>query len=509
VEGRVLRYRGGIYVLMNAAILLAAAFGSMSGNASAGSAVYACTLFLLCSMPSLWLQRFNDRYALLMVFMGTYFLLFGALSLRNVLLGSDIVAVSGNEFMTTAQVAVLLGAVLVLAGYRFGSFLVRPVAQGEVGTDFPNAAVLLIGLVCWTSGSAALAYYAIVVTPENSYQATAHGLESMGPLLTFVVMLGYLVQPLGVVILSYGYAKNRTGFWLILVLTMVFLQLVLGFITDTKGTALLGILLVAITQALWDNKLPKGWVAGILVFAILVFPVLQAARVVRGEYGLNRAQAFEHITEMVARAWESREKVNDGKPQQRAQTFLERSSGEAALEPVFEHAGVDTPFLDGYTLAGLQFAFIPRLLLPDKESVSAGQLYNHVFLHAASDDFTYISFSVLGEFYWNFGWPGVIGGMLLTGLVLGVTGAKSSLAEVHSLSRLLILLVSIMQLCFGFGGTIAVALVVWMRAIAAIGLMHLVFARPTSASAKSPSLKRPDGVADAGSGLPVFPNMMR
>jgi hypothetical protein len=258
---------------------------------------------------------------------------------------------------------------------------------------------------------------------------------------------------------------------------------------------------------------PKSWVAGVLVFAILVFPVLQAARVVRGEYGLNRAQAFEHLTEMVARAWESREKVNEGKPQQRAQTFLERSSGEATLEPVFEHAGVDTPFLHGRTLAGLQYAFIPRLLLPDKEAVPAGQLYNHVFLHAPSDDFTYISFSVLGEFYWNFGWPGVVCGMLLTGLVLGVTGAKSSLAEKRSLSRLLILLVSIMQLCFGFGGTIAVASVVWMRAMAAIGLMHLMFARPTSPSAKAPDLsaKPQQGASSSnpGSTLPLFPNLMR
>jgi hypothetical protein len=300
-----------------------------------------------------------------------------------------------------------------------------------------------------------------------------------------------------------------------LVLTMVFAQLLLGFITDTKGTALIGVLLVAITQTLWDNKLPKGWIAGVFVFALLVFPVLQAARVVRGELGLNRMQAFEHMGDVLARAWESRTKVNDENSKHRAQTFLERSSGEAALEPVFDHAGVDTPFLHGRTLAGLQYAFIPRLLLPDKESVPAGQLYTRTFLHAASDDFTYISFSVLGEFYWNFGWTGVVCGMLLTGFILGVTGAKSSLDEVHSLPRLLILLVSIMQLCLGFGGTIAISYTMWMRAIAAIGLMHLLFARPTSS--RAPVLaSAPDGrggreivASNAGAALPVFPNMMR
>jgi hypothetical protein len=304
---------------------------------------------------------------------------------------------------------------------------------------------------------------------------------------------------------------------------MVVLQLLLGFVTDTKGTAVIGVLLVAITQTLWDNKLSKAWIAGVLAFAILVFPVMQAARVVRGERGLDRAQAFERIPEMMARAWEAREKVNDSdKPHERAQTFLERTSGEAALEPIFEHAGVDTPFLEGRSLMPVVFAFIPRLLLPDKEGVSLGQMYNHVFLHASADDFTYISCSVLGEFYWNFGWPGLVGGMLLLGLVLGVAGAKSSLAEVHSLTRLLILLVSIMQLCLGFGGNTAVSWVLWLRAVAAIGLLHALFARPTAArpviesSAPLPT-NVPDAVPKQGTdllqarsaGVPLLPNMMR
>jgi hypothetical protein len=157
------------------------------------------------------------------------------------------------------------------------------------------------------------------------------------------------------------------------------------------------------------------------------------------------------------------------------------------------------------------YAFIPRLLVPDKKSIALGQLYNHVFLHAASDDFTYISVSVLGEFYWNFGWPGVIGGTLLTGLIMGITGAKSSLAEVHSLTRLLILLVSIMQLCFGFGGSIGVSYVLWLRAVAAIGLMHVLFTRPASSvtNASNPLVKRKDSVASAGSVLPLYPNIMR
>jgi hypothetical protein len=477
VEHWILRYRAGIYVSLGAALLLGSALGVLSGNAPAGTAAYACLLCMLCLVPSLWMERVNDRYALLAVFMGAYFLFFGALSLKLVLLGSDTdtVAEARDDFMTTAQVAVLLGAVLALVGYRVGASMVPRAAHGTVVTDWSNTAVLGNGLACWVLGSGAMVYYTIFVTTENTVQATSQGFAAMGPVLTFLVMLGQLVQPLGLLILTYGYAKNRTPFWLGLVLAVILLQLILGFAIDSKGVALLGILMVAISQTLWDNKLPKSWLAGVVVFAIVIFPVFQAARVERGERGLDRQQAVQRLSEVWERAWESREKVNEGK--HRSQTFLERSSNDTALEMIFQHVGVDKPFLNGSTLVALPYAFIPRLLIPDKEDVPVGQLFNHVFLHGASDDFTYISVSELGEFYWNFGWPGVIIGMLLTGLLLGFTGAKSSLAEVPSLTRLLVLVITIKTLCFGFGGSIALSYVIWMRAVAAIGLLHLAFAR--------------------------------
>jgi hypothetical protein len=475
VEHWILRYRAGIYVLLSAVLLLGGGLGVVSGNASAGTAAYACLLCMLCLVPSVWMERVNDRYALLAVFMGTYFLCFGAVSLKLVLLGSDTVPEVREDFMTAAQLAVLLGAVLVLVGYRAGSSLVPRVVLGAAATDWPTTAVLGIGLTCWVLGSCAVAYYAIVVTPENTIRATQQGLASMGPILTFLVMLGQLLQPLGLVMLAYGYAKNRTPLWLGLVLAVVFLQLVLGFVIDQKGIALLGVLMVAISQTLWDNRLPKGWLAGVIIFAIVIFPVFQAARVERSERGLDRQQAFQRISEVFERALESRVKVTEGK--HRSQTFVERSSNEAVLEPIFQRVGVDTPLLRGSTLVALPFAFVPRLLIPDKEDVAVGQLYHRVFQQALSDDFTYISVSHLGELYWNFGWPGVICGMFLTGILLGFTGAKSSLAEVHSLTRLLVLLVTIKMICFGFGGSIAISYVPWMRAVAAVGLLHLMFAR--------------------------------
>ena len=150
MQGWILRRRASLYVLVNGAVLLASVFGMMSNDASAGVVTYTCVLFMLASVPMLWMERINDRYALLAVFMGTYFLFFGALSLRNTVLGSDLapVTVEHDAFMTAAQFAVILGAALVLVAYRFGCHLIRPAQQNGAAGDFANFWVLGIGLIC-------------------------------------------------------------------------------------------------------------------------------------------------------------------------------------------------------------------------------------------------------------------------------------------------------------------------------------------------------------------------
>ena len=68
-----------------------------------------------------------------------------------------------------------------------------------------------------------------------------------------------LVAPLGMLILTYGYARYRTRFWFGLILGLMFAQLVIGFVTDIRGQALMPPLMVIVALTLVDNKLPKGW----------------------------------------------------------------------------------------------------------------------------------------------------------------------------------------------------------------------------------------------------------
>ena len=87
-SGWLVRYRAAIYPIANIAVLLAAVTRAGSGEMAAGAAIYVAILFALCSAPLLLLRRLNDRYALLAVFLGLYFIFFGGLDLQTVLFGA-------------------------------------------------------------------------------------------------------------------------------------------------------------------------------------------------------------------------------------------------------------------------------------------------------------------------------------------------------------------------------------------------------------------------------------
>jgi hypothetical protein len=82
-------------------------------------------------------------------------------------------------------------------------------------------------------------------------------------------------------------------------------------------------------------------------------------------------------------------------------------------------------------------------------------------------------------------------------------------------------LITVQAMCIGFSGTMPVSYLLWMRSMAAIGLMHLIFARRAPASTlekpvdAAPASRAPQAGFDLGKAValtapaPRFPNLMR
>jgi hypothetical protein len=457
-------------------------------------------LFALCTAPVLFLERLNGRYVLLAVFMAFYFLFFGMLDSIALIFGTTQMLVQPGG----AEWALLVGATCTLVGYLLTSRIARN-APRRPADDWPQNVILVVGLLLWTVGSASQTYFLVYVMPDSTSITAARAFTALGPTLTFAFMLGSLVAPLGLLILACGYAKFRTLPWLLLIAVVLVVQVAMAFVGNSRGLALMPPVVVIMAVAIKDSRLPKTWIVACLFLFPLAFQFVSAYRAeITSERGLSRTQAVNNLSHVIDVVVASVERTH--RPGERASIF-ERASLKDNFDLEYARTGVDRPFQNGRTLLAIPLAFIPRMVLPDKPDVETGRLFNHQF-YGGTDD-TYISPSHLGELYWNFGWPGLVAGMLLIGMLLGFVGARTDLSERFSVTRVLVLLVTVQYLCWGSEGDMQ-SYVSWIRSIAVIGLLHLMFAR----LAREPALTAmPDSDARmSGGGPPLrlsrFPNIL-
>lgn len=474
-----------LYVLANLCFAILVIIAGLVRTGPGPHGAYLIALAALCTAPLIEMRRLNDRYALLAYFSAMYFMLFGILDLSALLTGAG-----GDQYRNQAQElsatewVILAGGLAVQLGYRIGVRLWRPDAR-RLRHDWPRSltvygAMTLCAFSTWLSWRFNID---IMVAPTAEAQRLGYG--SLTAWQVFGFMVSAYVQPLSIVVLAYAYCQRRQPVLAVALAAIVLVQLALGFIGDYKSEALKGAVLIVLTRLLVEGRVPKVWVIASAVFIAIVFPVLQANRAVRYEYNLNHAQAAQEIGKTISRALEMRQVTTSGPD--RAQTFFERMSLKGSVDLIVTHTGHDVAFRNGYTLLPLLAVFIPRIAWPDKPSIEVGRLVTKDFSIGESSNL-YTSPSHLGELYWNFGWPGVILGMAAIGLLLGIVGAASDLSAAVTLTRVLVVMVTLQQLMISFESTFAAPYAVWIRSMVALGIAHAIMVRMARATEQLPLL---------------------
>lgn len=466
-------WRLPVYLLGNIAFLLCLWVAAAASGVEAPRLLYLGALSLLCSIPLLSMRRLNDRYSILAIQLALYFIFFGAADVAAAFSGHEISRPS--SVLTTAEAIVLAGAVALVCGYQLAITVCGNSTDRRPPADWSYGTVVVMGLLLWAAGTAAVYYWQIHIVVRRSVEVD----NPLGAWGTMGLMLGRMIQPLGITILAYAWARYRRFPLLLPLLGAVAVQVVIGFLADSKETAMRAGLIAIIVLVMVQGRLPRAWLIGALLFVFFAFPVFQAYRAeVTGARGYTNERAVQNLGKVFSLALSARDRVAEGRggEQFRAQSFLERVSLKSSIETVAERVGQDVEYQRGSTLLPMLAAFVPRVVWPDKPDAAAGQVFNREFGISIYRD-VYISPTHLGELYWNFGWAGVLIGMTLIGGLLGFVNSRFDLSTHPSLTRLLLITVTIYSLCVRFEGSIAVEYVVWMRSLAAIALLHLLFAR--------------------------------
>ncbi len=467
--------RMALYAALNAAVLLVLVIGTAVSAPTNPRFVYIILVTALCTSPLLSMDRINGRYFLLATYMAFAYVFFGFGDVMGILLGRTAEGPEG--ILTAAECVILVSLAGVTIGYRIAARAPRKKSEAGSSTDWPFAAVVTIGLAFWIIGTATLTYWQVYVIGDRSSATLVRNLSSLGQGYTTLFMLGQLIQPLGVMILAYAYGAYRRRFLTAMIVAVTCIQVVLGFVADYKSEAILVGMLVIITKIYMDGKIPKLWVVCGGLFIFLAFPIFQAQRLaVRGEQGRSAADTLANIGETLKKSISAEEKVQSGfgGAEYRVQSFWERASLKASVELIVQRTGKEVPFQYGATLTPILSAYIPRLVWEDKESLPVGQIFNKDF-HVSVDTDTYISPSHVGEIYWNFGWAGSLLIPSAIGFLLGFIGSRCAAYPVLSLTRMMIMFVTIFAFVIRAEGSIANEYVVWLRSMAVIGFLHLVF----------------------------------
>ncbi|HJR42681.1 MAG TPA: hypothetical protein VJ812_11360 [Gemmatimonadaceae bacterium] len=152
---------------------------------------------------------------------------------------------------------------------------------------------------------------------------------------------------------------------------------------------------------------------GALVLFIIYFGAFGQ---VRGETagGLERIQAVQEFQEVDA--------PDQAQPRQ-GQTVMSRLSTFNQLTQIRRIVEEDG-FLEGETMEYLAFAFVPRVIWPEKPVIAKGQWFagriGQGFPTADGGFSNSINMTIQGELYLNFGWLGVVVGCVLFGVLLAL-----------------------------------------------------------------------------------------
>ncbi len=470
-------YHFGAFALLNVTFAALVGVVSVAGGYPDPRVIYLILLFALCSSVVIDLDGLNGRNALLALFMFVYFVSYGVGDVSN-LLGRDVAgsgAPKGTSVLPSkAECIILAGCVMLNLGYRLAAALVTRRTSLVVPRDWRKRTIIIVGLLVWSVGIVATYRWNVYIVKDTTNEAYRKGIASLDGVTVTGYVLGQMCQPLGMLLLAYAFTVYRGVYLTAIIVAIVVLQMLIGFVIDVKGTAMLGMILVIMTSVVVDGRLPKLWLAAGVLFVMMVYPYFTAYRAAVHGAGIARSAVVANFGSALEKTAAAKDKVNSGR--ERAQTFLERSNVKGSVQVVAEKAGSSVAFQGGHTLAPMLTAFIPKLVWSGKARVATGQLFNKQF-HIDDSDDIYISPSHLGELYWNFGWAGAVIGMAVIGLLCGWVGTSFNLAEYVTVTRVLITVITIKQMIVGFEGGISDIYVVWMRSLALIGLLHLVFAR--------------------------------
>jgi hypothetical protein len=259
----------------------------------------------------------------------------------------------------------------------------------------------------------------------------------------------------GPAILAVSYLRYRSQFWLLLLLILIPITSGFNFFTGQKRLVLAAPATAGLSWIVFERRIHRRWFILGLGALLLLYPASEFYRdVILQNNTLKLADAFR----------------NPGRTLDALGDFASSSKGSEYLEVGLEATGIrldgvghaaviirDTPklvpFQRGRTLALIPIAFVPRLVWPDKPSITIGAWVIDNYRVVGETVDSSIGPTWVGELYLNFGVWAIPPGMFLLGILLRFAH-ESLVGRARTSLTLVIEAILIVQLCLKLTGSL-------------------------------------------------------
>jgi hypothetical protein len=309
------------------------------------------------------------------------------------------------EDVIFGQIAAIIALISLLIGFALplGSLIrtALPLPRhewGEQNSLLVAVSVILLGWVVFLSGRVGLGFI-----------PTSLGSGAVGSVGSFYVF--------GIALLTIVYLKFQSRTALSLMLFFIPISMFFGFLTGSKSSVLLPAAMVALAHIVTTRQVRASWFIGAIIAITLLYPVAQFYRsVVQVGNTLSAAQVLSDPNRMIlllstfADTIDPAEYLTAG-----IRSATSRLSALGILSVIVRDTGDRIPFQGGWTLAMAAVSFVPRVIWPGKPAMAIGVWVTENFgsgpgINSATGP------SQIGEFYFSYGWAGVILGWTLLGI---------------------------------------------------------------------------------------------
>jgi hypothetical protein len=193
-----------------------------------------------------------------------------------------------------------------------------------------------------------------------------------------------------------------------------------NFFTGSKGLFFAPLAMVAMAYIVVRRRLQVRWILVAWLAFVLFYPIADYhRRVILKDNSLGAAYAIRRPVEVMTRI--GRFAVNLPASEylrMGTSATIGRFDGLGILAVIMRDCPSRVPFQGGWTIGYIALAYVPRIVWADKPTLSVGGWITDNFLARGMRSSTGSTW--IGELYFNFGWSGIVVGMLLMGIYFRV-----------------------------------------------------------------------------------------